>query len=97
MSDLTLNTNDEATPKREKGNKPDLYIQERKWVDGRPVHTDIGVTWDKPKYSSGKLDDGREIVIHTYDQREALFAMRKQKPSQNGETVSPEPSQSPSM
>jgi len=83
------------------GNRPDFYIQERSWVDGRPVHRQLGVAWNKPSYSAGpSVEDGKQIVVHTREQwdslQDKLRAMRAEK-EQQGQSQAPLQSQAPEL
>jgi hypothetical protein len=83
MTDITSNNGTTSEANNNPNNRPDLYIQKRTWVDGKTVYKNVGVTWDKPNYSSGPAADGKsQLVIHTRDQWDALQAMRKERQAQ---------------
>ena len=74
-------------------NRPDFYIQERRWEDGRLTHRKLGVAWSNDYYASGPTANGKhQIIVHTRDQWDALQELRQAKKAQ---AQSPEPSQAP--
>lgn len=83
---------------RPQGNRPDIYIQEIVCNDdGSTSFKDIGATWQKQGYFSGKIDGNRSIIVRTYEQREALIAVRKAQKENQGLEQSQTPTQSPSL
>ena len=86
------------------GNKPDLYFQQIiKHPDGKTEFKDVGAMWNKANYATGTLKVGDteiKMIARTQEQRQALFAMRKQQKEQaqsQGQTVQQEQPNTPQL